>query len=184
MGTIASVIYMHPSKAAPVELVYHHQGRPNSCKGCHADEPPYLGHATIHGWNGMMRKHLISCRRFLQASAAVDITVGRGNATFASPTLVVPRCVLPVVIAVANGHKYRNGRPRTCVEEVFAPVIKVDAVHDELIARVNFLELASRRQRRLRRPAQCRVRGAVRCLVHARPPTREWTPCGASSATP
>jgi N4-(beta-N-acetylglucosaminyl)-L-asparaginase len=46
-----------------------------------------------------------------------------------------------VVVASANGNKYRNGGPRTAVEEAFARIVKGEDVLDALIAGVNIVEL-------------------------------------------
>jgi N4-(beta-N-acetylglucosaminyl)-L-asparaginase len=89
-----------------------------------------------------MSKQHVSRRRFLQAGAAASMIVGRGKAALgAAPTVLVPQAVRPVVIASANGHKYKNGGPRTCVQEAFARMTKGEDVLDALIAGVNILEL-------------------------------------------
>ncbi len=46
-----------------------------------------------------------------------------------------------MVIASANGHQFRNGGPRTCVEEAFARITAGEDVLDALIAGVNIVEL-------------------------------------------
>lgn len=47
----------------------------------------------------------------------------------------------PVVIASANGHKYTNGGPKTCVETAFEMMMQGADVLDALIAGVNLVEL-------------------------------------------
>jgi len=47
----------------------------------------------------------------------------------------------PVVVASKNGHEFKNGGPRTCVEEAFLRLTKGEDVLDALIAGVNILEL-------------------------------------------
>ena len=47
----------------------------------------------------------------------------------------------PVVISSKNGHQYKNGGPRTCVEEAFSRITRGEDVLDALIAGVNILEL-------------------------------------------
>jgi len=47
----------------------------------------------------------------------------------------------PVVIASANGHKYTNGGPKTCVETAFEMMMQGADVLDALIAGVNIVEL-------------------------------------------
>jgi N4-(beta-N-acetylglucosaminyl)-L-asparaginase len=47
----------------------------------------------------------------------------------------------PVVVSSANGHRYKNGGPRTCVETAFSMMTKGGDVLDALIAGVNIVEL-------------------------------------------
>jgi N4-(beta-N-acetylglucosaminyl)-L-asparaginase len=47
----------------------------------------------------------------------------------------------PVVVSSANGHHFRNGGDKTCVETAFARLIKGDDVLDSLLAGVNIVEL-------------------------------------------
>ena len=47
----------------------------------------------------------------------------------------------PVVVASANGHFYRNGGTKTCVETAFERMARGDDVLDALIAGVNIVEL-------------------------------------------
>lgn len=54
---------------------------------------------------------------------------------------VLPSRIRPVVIASANGHQFRNGGPRTCVEEAFLRVTRGEDVLDALLAGVNIVEL-------------------------------------------
>jgi N4-(beta-N-acetylglucosaminyl)-L-asparaginase len=46
-----------------------------------------------------------------------------------------------VVISSGNGHRAKNGGPRTCVEEAFQRIVKGEDVLDALIAGVNIVEL-------------------------------------------
>jgi N4-(beta-N-acetylglucosaminyl)-L-asparaginase len=46
-----------------------------------------------------------------------------------------------VVVASANGHRFKNGGDVTCVERAFALMVKGDDVLDALIAGVNIVEL-------------------------------------------
>src|SRR6185503_5609910 len=57
------------------------------------------------------------------------------------PTLITPGAVKPVVISSANGHEYRNGGPRTAVEEAFRRMVAGEDVLDALVAGVNIVEL-------------------------------------------
>ena len=45
------------------------------------------------------------------------------------------------MIASANGHEYKNGGPRTSVEEAFERMVRGEDVLDALIAGVNICEL-------------------------------------------
>jgi len=55
--------------------------------------------------------------------------------------MLAPRAVRPVVVASANGHKYKNGGPRTAVEEAFQRIVRGDDVLDAIVAGVNVCEL-------------------------------------------
>jgi len=58
-----------------------------------------------------------------------------------SPTMMTPRSVKPVVISSANGHRFKNGGPKTGVETAFERITKGDDVLDSLVAGVNIVEL-------------------------------------------
>jgi N4-(beta-N-acetylglucosaminyl)-L-asparaginase len=47
----------------------------------------------------------------------------------------------PVVVASANGHRFKNGGTKTCVEAAFERIARGDDVLDALIAGVNIVEL-------------------------------------------
>jgi len=49
--------------------------------------------------------------------------------------------VKPVVVSSANGNKFKNGGPRTAVEEAFRRIVKGEDVLDALVAGVNLVEL-------------------------------------------
>jgi N4-(beta-N-acetylglucosaminyl)-L-asparaginase len=84
----------------------------------------------------------ITRRDFVKAGAAATVVSGAaGVARGEAPTMLVRRATPPVVIASANGHQYRNGGPRTCVEEAFARIVDGGDVLDALIAGVNIVEL-------------------------------------------
>ncbi len=57
------------------------------------------------------------------------------------PTLLLRRASPPLVISSANGHKFRNGGPRTCVEEAHRRIVAGEDLLDALIAGVNIVEL-------------------------------------------
>jgi N4-(beta-N-acetylglucosaminyl)-L-asparaginase len=84
----------------------------------------------------------ITRRDFVKAGAAATVvSTATGVARGEAPTMLVRRATPPVVIASANGHQYRNGGPRTGVEEAFAHIADGEDVLDALIAGVNIVEL-------------------------------------------
>ncbi len=84
----------------------------------------------------------VSRREFVKAGAAVSVAaaVPRAAAT-QSPAVLVRKATPPVVIASANGHQFKNGGSRTCVEEAFTRIVAGEDVLDALIAGVNIVEL-------------------------------------------
>ena len=84
----------------------------------------------------------LSRREFVKAGAAVGAAAtGAGRAFAQAPTVLTPRGVKPVVVSSANGNQYKNGGPRTAVEEAFARIVKGDDVLEAVIAGVNIVEL-------------------------------------------
>lgn len=69
------------------------------------------------------------------AAAAPRTAFGRG------PTVLARTATPPVVISSANGNRYKNGGPRTGIEEAFSRIVAGEDVLDALIAGVNILEL-------------------------------------------
>jgi N4-(beta-N-acetylglucosaminyl)-L-asparaginase len=79
-------------------------------------------------------------RGFLQAGAAF----GAGAALSANPAqapAVLRSGPRPVVVASANGNRFKNGGPLTCVAAAYAQMEKGGDVLDALIAGVNIVEL-------------------------------------------
>jgi N4-(beta-N-acetylglucosaminyl)-L-asparaginase len=85
----------------------------------------------------------ITRRQFVQTSAAGAAgAAGLGAAPPANaPAVVAPKGYRPVVVASENGHQFRNGGPRTAVEEAFLRITRGDDVLDAVIAGVNIPEL-------------------------------------------
>jgi N4-(beta-N-acetylglucosaminyl)-L-asparaginase len=85
----------------------------------------------------------ISRRDFVKAGTAASVAaaVPASSAFGQAPTVLVRRATPPVVISSANGNEYKNGGPRTCVEEAYARIVKGEDVLDALIAGVNIVEL-------------------------------------------
>src|SRR5438128_4757640 len=87
--------------------------------------------------SGMAQR--VSRREFVASSAAGVVAAGAASAFSQAPAVITS--VKPVVISSANGHKYRNGGPRTCVEEAFGRMTRGGDVLEALIAGVNIVEL-------------------------------------------
>jgi N4-(beta-N-acetylglucosaminyl)-L-asparaginase len=84
----------------------------------------------------------MSRRDFVKTGTAASVAAAVPAAAFGqAPTVLVRRATPPVVISSANGHEYRNGGPRTCVEEAYQRIVKGEDVLDALIAGVNIVEL-------------------------------------------
>src|SRR5262245_61395938 len=81
----------------------------------------------------------ISRREFVKAGVAAGVAAGAAPAQ--SPTVMTPKGVKPVVVASANGNRYKNGGPRTAVAEAFERIVKGDDVLDAVVAGVNIVEL-------------------------------------------
>src|SRR5215470_3830118 len=84
----------------------------------------------------------ISRRAFVKAGTAAGVLATAAPKAFGqAPTVMTPKSVPPVVVASANGNKFKNGGPRTAVEEAFTRIVKGEDVLDSLIAGVNIVEL-------------------------------------------
>ena len=84
----------------------------------------------------------MSRRDFVKAGTAASVAAAVPAAAFGqAPTVLVRRATPPVVISSANGNQFRNGGPRTCVEEAWQRIVKGEDVLDALIAGVNIVEL-------------------------------------------
>src|SRR5262249_33627550 len=84
----------------------------------------------------------MSRRAFVKAgTAAGGLAKAAPKAFGQAPTVMTPKSVSPVVVSSANGNKYKNGGPRTAVEEAFTRIVKGEDVLDALIAGVNIVEL-------------------------------------------
>jgi N4-(beta-N-acetylglucosaminyl)-L-asparaginase len=84
----------------------------------------------------------VSRREFVKRGAAVSVAAAAPRTGASeSPTVLVRKATPPVVIASANGHRFKNGGSRTCVEEAFSRIVAGEDVLDSLIAGVNIVEL-------------------------------------------
>ncbi|MBE3072454.1 MAG: N(4)-(beta-N-acetylglucosaminyl)-L-asparaginase [Acidobacteria bacterium] len=82
-------------------------------------------------------------REFVKAGAAATVVAASPGVVFGqAPTVLTPRTAKPVVISSANGNRFKNGGPVTCVEKAFALITGQGSdVLDALIAGVNIVEL-------------------------------------------
>jgi N4-(beta-N-acetylglucosaminyl)-L-asparaginase len=84
----------------------------------------------------------INRREFVLAGAAAGVGISAAApAEAAGPTIMTRSTSRPVVIASANGHRFKNGGTRTGVETAFAMMTEGKDVLDALIAGVNIVEL-------------------------------------------
>jgi N4-(beta-N-acetylglucosaminyl)-L-asparaginase len=90
----------------------------------------------------------VSRRDFVKAGTAASVAAAvaagpRAGAAAAAPapTVLVRRATPPVVISSDNGARFKNGGPRSGVEEAFARIVAGEDVLEALIAGVNIVEL-------------------------------------------
>jgi N4-(beta-N-acetylglucosaminyl)-L-asparaginase len=81
-------------------------------------------------------------RDFLATTAAAGLAAAaRPLVAAGGPEIMKQSQVHPVVIASGNGHRFKNGGTKTCVELAFEKMMRGDDVLDSLIAGVNIVEL-------------------------------------------
>ena len=82
-------------------------------------------------------------RRFVKSSVAGGLTLAVAPRALLgqAPTVMSSKTVKPVVIASANGNKFKNGGDMTCVQKAFTMMTSGSDVLDALIAGVNITEL-------------------------------------------
>jgi N4-(beta-N-acetylglucosaminyl)-L-asparaginase len=83
----------------------------------------------------------VNRRQFVATGAAASLAAGLPAPAFGQAPAVRSGGPRPVVVASANGHRYRNGGPVTCVEKAFALMVQGADVLEALIAGVNIVEL-------------------------------------------
>ena len=83
----------------------------------------------------------VTRREFVKAGAVAGAAVAAAPLLAQGPAVVAPRGPKPVVVASANGNKFKNGGPRTCVEEAFARLARGEDPLDAIMAGVNIVEL-------------------------------------------
>jgi len=85
---------------------------------------------------------ILDRRSFLQASAALGASAALpGSSVQTQAPAVLRSGPTPVVVASANGNRFKNGGPLTCVAAAFALMEKGTDVLESLIAGVNIVEL-------------------------------------------
>ncbi len=88
----------------------------------------------------MQPSQKVSRRDFVRAGTGI-VAAGAAPAFGQGPTVLSRTTTRPVVIASANGNRFRNGGPRTAVEEAFLRMTRGEDVLDAVIAGVNICEL-------------------------------------------
>src|SRR3954452_1883544 len=84
----------------------------------------------------------VNRREFVKTGTAASLAAAAAPRAFGqAPAVVTSAAIRPVVISSANGHKFKNGGDKTCVETAFAKIAQGDDVLDALIAGVNIVEL-------------------------------------------
>jgi N4-(beta-N-acetylglucosaminyl)-L-asparaginase len=84
----------------------------------------------------------IKRRDFMRTSAVAGLTLAATkNAVSQLPTIITQGSVKPIVIASANGNRFKNGGKMTAVEKAFTMMRQGSDVLDAVIAGVNIVEL-------------------------------------------
>jgi len=83
----------------------------------------------------------LSRRDFVRKTAATAMAAGASPLLGQAPAVRTRRTTGPVVIASENGHQFKNGGSRTCVEEAYRRMVAGEDVLDALIAGVSIVEL-------------------------------------------
>jgi len=76
-------------------------------------------------------------------SAAAGLTIAATGAkgSPATPIMLIPAAVKPVVVSSANGNRFKNGGDMTAVHKAFTMITRGEDVLDSVIAGVNIVEL-------------------------------------------
>jgi len=81
-------------------------------------------------------------REFMTTTAGAGIlAASRPLAGSGAPAVHVQSGVKPIIVSSANGHQFKNGGTKTCVETAWERMMRGDDVLDSLIAGVNIVEL-------------------------------------------
>jgi N4-(beta-N-acetylglucosaminyl)-L-asparaginase len=82
----------------------------------------------------------ISRREFVVTSTA-GLAAAAAPGLGQAPTVMTKKRAKPAVIASGNGHSFKNGGDKTCIETAFAMMMQGRDVLESLIAGVNIVEL-------------------------------------------
>jgi N4-(beta-N-acetylglucosaminyl)-L-asparaginase len=84
----------------------------------------------------------IKRRDFMRSSAVAGLTLAAAKSSVSQfPSIHVQGAVKPVVVASANGNRFKNGGDMTAVQKAFTMITQGADVLDALIAGVNIVEL-------------------------------------------
>jgi len=84
----------------------------------------------------------INRREFMTTTAGAGILAASSSLTASGgPAVITQPASKPIIIASANGHQFKNGGTKTCVETAWEKMMKGDDLLDSLIAGVNIVEL-------------------------------------------
>ena len=83
----------------------------------------------------------INRRDFMATTAAASLAAAARPLSAKGPAVQIQSGVHPVVVSSGNGHRFKNGGTKTCVETAFEKMMRGDDVLDALIAGVNIVEL-------------------------------------------
>jgi N4-(beta-N-acetylglucosaminyl)-L-asparaginase len=84
----------------------------------------------------------INRREFMTTTAGAGIlAASRPLSGAGGPAVIVQPAAKPIIVSSANGHQFKNGGTKTCVETAWERMMRGDDVLDALIAGVNIVEL-------------------------------------------
>ena len=87
------------------------------------------------------REFVVTSTATLAAAATVPAFGHPSAGSGQGPAIMTRTSVKPVVIASGNGHSFKNGGDKTCIETAFAKMMQGSDVLEALIAGVNIVEL-------------------------------------------
>ena len=81
-------------------------------------------------------------REFMRSGAVAGITLASAKSAISQfPTILIQSAIKPIVIASANGNRFKNGGDMTAVHKAFTMLAGGSDVLDAVIAGVNIVEL-------------------------------------------